>query len=58
MTVLLPGLVGGLKFCLFGYVFFNKGVLLVASVQETRLGSLGLEDTLEKGMATHSRILV
>ena len=27
------------------------------SVQETRLQSLGLEDTLEKGMATHFSIL-
>ena len=27
------------------------------AVQETQLQSLGLEDTLEKGMATHSSIL-
>ena len=27
------------------------------AVQETRLQSLGREDTLEKGMATHSSIL-
>ena len=26
-------------------------------IQETRVQSLGLEDPLEKGMATHSRIL-
>ena len=39
-------------------------VLLVAQtvknlpvIQETRVQSLGLEDPLEKGMATHSRIL-
>ena len=28
-----------------------------ASMQKTRLRSLGLEDTLEKGIATHSSIL-
>ena len=27
------------------------------AVQETQVQSLGLEDPLEKGMATHSRIL-
>ena len=28
-----------------------------ATMQETRVGSLGWEDPLEKGMATHSSIL-
>ena len=30
----------------------------VAALQETRVQSLDLEDPLEKGMATHSSILV
>ena len=42
----------------------HSGALLVAQVlknlpamQETRVRSLGREDTLEKGVATHSRFL-
>ena len=27
------------------------------AIQETQVGSVGLEDTLEKGIATHSNIL-
>ena len=29
----------------------------LSAMQETRVRSLGLEDSLEKGMATHSSIL-
>ena len=44
--------------------FLGNGALLVAqmvknllAMQETQVQSLGWEDLLEKGMATHSRIL-
>ena len=50
-----------------GYIFVNihlSGPSLVAQMvmnlpvmQETQVQSLGLEDPLEKGMATHSTIL-
>ena len=47
-----------------GWVSFNPETSLVAQVikhlpamQETRVQSLGQEDPLEKGMATHSSIL-
>ena len=30
----------------------------LSAMQETRVWSLGQEDTLEKGMATHSSVLV
>ena len=33
------------------------GVKTPPAIQETRVQSLGQEDPLEKGMATHSRIL-
>ena len=45
-------------------VYIHLGVSLVAqavknppAIQETRVQSLGWEDPLEKGMATHSSIL-
>ena len=55
-----------LVFSVFSFVFFRKirGVSPVAqmvkhlpAMQETQVRSLGQEDTLEKGMATHSSIL-
>ena len=37
--------------------FFGGGQGLLPATQETRVPSLGLEDPLDKGMATHSSIL-
>ena len=57
----------GLSYMDFNYVevcSFNQGASLVAqlvknlpAMQETWVRSLGWEDPLEKGMATHSSIL-
>ena len=40
-------------------VFYSKPASLVAqtAMQETQVQSLGWEDPLEKGMATHSSVL-
>ena len=49
---------------LVGQIYGGKCISLVAqavknllAIQETQVGSLGQEKTLEKGMATHSSIL-
>ena len=50
--------------CTFAYIYTFLWASLVAervknlpAMQETQVRSLGQEDTLEKGMATHSNIL-
>ena len=63
----LPGEVSGwvihIYFFLFGYTCFSGASLVVQMVKnlpaiwETWIWSLGQEDPLEKGMATHSSIL-
>ena len=49
-----------LSFCCTGFLFFfflAQMVKNLPAMQETLVGSLGWEDPLEKGMATHSSIL-
>ena len=41
----------------YGLPWWLRPVKNLPAMQETRLQSLGQEDTLEKGMATHSRFL-
>ena len=41
----------------YGLPWWLRPVKNLPAMQETRLHSLGQEDTLEKGMATHSRFL-
>ena len=60
---MIPGL-GSLPREEIGYLLQYSWASLVAqmvknlsAMQETQIGSLGWEDTLEKGMATHSGIL-
>ena len=43
--------------CFLNYTQFRLLLLLLPAMQETWVGSLGQEDPLEKGMATHSSIL-
>ena len=45
------------SFFLYGASLVAQTVKLVPTMRETRVRSLGLEETLEKGRATHSSIL-
>ena len=53
ITNLYPNLTGHL----FGLLLVAMMVKNLCAVQETQIESLGQEDPLEKGMATHSCIL-
>ena len=49
----------GMNIYVFTYMGFHGGLAVknLPAVQETRVQSLGQEDPLEEGMATHSSIL-
>ena len=54
----LPSLWKQLSFlCFVGALLVAQTVKNLPAMQETRVGSLGWEDYLEKGIATHSSIL-
>ena len=46
------------KYCMFNLSYMAQMVKNVPAMQENCVRSLGGEDSLEKGMATHSSILV